>query len=1016
MLVSGVLSSFLERMTAKAVDADKYLDATVTTSDLAVSRYRQSGDAGLIARCRQMILNYAALNARVCAGQTMRLYTKSKRGRKSIKSRRRNDYLRNPQRGYGPGSKAARRAEQAGDVEEVTDHPALYLLNAANPWQRGTSFSQFCFFQWQIFGRRYVHVVGEGEPESLWCLTAQHVKIVPDREKLIGGFVYGRDGASDELFSDEEILYQRLMCSPFNPYDAIGPLHAAMEDADIYSAATTSELATWQNGARPDWVLSVPTGTPEAQIKQLQASVNGQMRGPKKRGNFLITSLTDAKNLQFSPREMEYLAGKADLRKTMRSAFGIPESVDENNSANLASALMGHTQYMRYTIGPTINQDAEEWSETLLPKFGIEPGEMWFAYDDCVPADRAETRADIQAFIPAGVWSVNEARAEIGFDTLDDPKADEHRLEQPAPMTPFGGFGGPGANAKPDDGEDDEDETPAGETGPQGADEENARSKSAPAPCSCGCDKSSAKVPKSRGIVTKDDRQTSAAKVEAAMQADVEKWYKDLAARGEIDDAGNIKNLAQHQAELEKILRPHIVQMFEVGSRQGLASVGQNVEDAFSVYADRAVGFMNQHTVQLARTITTSAADSLRTALATGIGEGETLNERTSRVMEALGEEAPWRAERIARTESARAMHEGNIEAWKATGVVGKRWMLSGDACPMCKAAAEKINKSVGVGAPFLSAGDELKYEGGSVVLDRSFNTPPLHPNCVLPGTIVLPGSVIAATRAMYRGNVVTVRTARGNRLAVTENHLVLTRRGFVRAASLSESDYLINAAACQFGGDPDAQNMPAAIEKVFDACRVSGAMTAHSVPVAAEYLHGDGSRINGKIDVVAANGLLMRDVEAMLSQTLGNMPLVSADAELQSLAGCGDLDAMLIGLRLAADGSVSGSRDALSVVGCQVGHEKLRGLAAVSLANPGGVETLDDGDTGASEHLGECLDRMALFGVQSDEVVGIEVREYAGHVYDLSTVSGAYIADGIITHNCGCFMEPVFEWETEGA
>jgi hypothetical protein len=142
------------------------------------------------------------------------------------------------------------------------------------------------------------------------------------------------------------------------------------------------------------------------------------------------------------------------------------------------------------------------------------------------------------------------------------------------------------------------------------------------------------------------------------------------------------------------------------------------------------VGFLNQHTVQLARQITATASDSLRTALAAGMAEGDTLNERSSRVMEALGEEAPWRAERIARTESARAMMEGNLEAWKATGVVAKRWMLSGDACPMCVAAAEKINKEVGVGKPFLSAGDELKYDGGSMVLDRSFNTPPLHPNC----------------------------------------------------------------------------------------------------------------------------------------------------------------------------------------------------------------------------------------------------------------------------------------------
>jgi phage portal protein BeeE len=729
MLVSGVLSSFLERVTAKAADVDKYMDATVTSGDLAVSRYRQSGDAGLIVRCRQMILNYAALNARVCAGQTMRLYTKGKGGRKSVKSRRRNDYLRNPQRGYGPGSKAARWAEQAGDVEEVIDHPALYLLSAANPWQRGTSFSQFCFFQWQIFGRRYVHVVGEGEPESLWCLTAQHVKIVPDLEKLIGGFVYGRDGSSEELFSDEEILYQRLMCSPFNPYDAIGPLHAAMEDADIYSAATTSELATWQNGARPDWVLKAPPGTPASQVNQMYAHLAGQLKGPKKRGNMLVTTLGDPVNLNFSPKEMEYLAGKADLRKTMRSAFGIPESVDENNSANLASALMGHTQYMRYTIGPTINQDAEEWSETLLPKFGVEPGEMWFAYDDCVPADRAETRADIQAYIPAGVWSVNEARAEIGFDTLDDPKADDHKLDQPPPFSPFGGMGGPGANARPDDGEEEE-EPKDGERGPQGAEEDNAQSKSAPAPCSCGECKPLTKHAKRARMYTKDERATQSS-IEEEMRRAVEGWYKNLASTAKPSASGHF-NLDPYQKELEELIRPYIVRMFEQGTAGGMRAIGQPKEDAFSVYPDRAVGYLSQYTVQLAKEVTGTVQAELQEALITGLVEGESIVDRTGRVMEAMGETAPWKAERIARTEGTRAMVEGEREAWKANGIEEVEWLLSAEPCPACEGFAQQFNKPVGIRAPFLRVGETFSDSAGQVVTvtHKDVTGPPLHPGC----------------------------------------------------------------------------------------------------------------------------------------------------------------------------------------------------------------------------------------------------------------------------------------------
>ncbi len=193
MLLSGVLGAALDRLTVKAATNQTYLDATVTTADLSGSRYKTSGDAALIARARQLVLTYASFNARQCAGSMLRLYAKNKsKGTKSVKGRRRNEYLRNPS--MGPGIKAARWADMAGDVQEVVDHPALAILNSANPWMRGTTFSQSCFMQWELFGRRYIHIFGKGEPEELWPMGAQSVKIIPSREGLIYGYRYGRSG------------------------------------------------------------------------------------------------------------------------------------------------------------------------------------------------------------------------------------------------------------------------------------------------------------------------------------------------------------------------------------------------------------------------------------------------------------------------------------------------------------------------------------------------------------------------------------------------------------------------------------------------------------------------------------------------------------------------------------------------------------------------------------------------------------------------------------------------------
>jgi hypothetical protein len=44
---------------------------------------------------------------------------------------------------------------------------------------------------------------------------------------------------------------------------------------------------------------------------------------------------------------------------------------------------------------------------------------------------------------------------------------------------------------------------------------------------------------------------------------------------------------------------------------------------------------------------------------------------------------------------------------------------------------------------------------------------------------------------------------------------------------------------------------------------------------------------------------------------------------------------------------------------------------------------------------------------INLDEVIDVEVKPYSGHVYNLQTSTGWYIANNIISHNCRCVMIP---------
>jgi hypothetical protein len=111
----------------------------------------------------------------------------------------------------------------------------------------------------------------------------------------------------------------------------------------------------------------------------------------------------------------------------------------------------------------------------------------------------------------------------------------------------------------------------------------------------------------------------------------------------------------------------------------------------------------------------------LRTELHAGVVDhGESIPELTKRVKGVFAGAETWRAKAIAQTEACRAVHAGQLDAAEASGVVaGMEWMISADACPLCKQVHAEA-RMVPLGEPFAYAGKNPAY--------RTVRHPPLHP------------------------------------------------------------------------------------------------------------------------------------------------------------------------------------------------------------------------------------------------------------------------------------------------
>lgn len=302
-------------------------------------------------------------------------------------------------------------------------------------------------------------------------------------------------------------------------------------------------------------------------------------------------------------------------------------------------------------------------------------------------------------------------------------------------------------------------------------------------------------------------------------------------------------------------------------------------------------------------------------------------------------------------------------------------------------------------------------------------NARKFHGQCVVAGTEVSGPHAVAASAREYEGEVVTL-AAGGKELSVTPNHPILTLRGWVLAQFVNESDHLIASDAVQrvIGSGPDVYDGPARIEDRFGSLAVEGDAARGSMPGSPEQFHGDGG--DSEVHVVARYDLF-RDVrDPVMGQVGAKVPFSLGAWECPRHGGMftteSGLELLFRGANPPAGGGVSGG-DLLATFGVShAGRTDETGGASAASVYPGLIEPASDDGTGHTERLGQGV--LTFPGeVSAKEIVRslhsvsrtarverVSRARYSGHVYNLSTDAGWYLANSIVTHNCDCRIEPV--------
>lgn len=297
---------------------------------------------------------------------------------------------------------------------------------------------------------------------------------------------------------------------------------------------------------------------------------------------------------------------------------------------------------------------------------------------------------------------------------------------------------------------------------------------------------------------------------------------------------------------------------------------------------------------------------------------------------------------------------------------------------------------------------------------------------CFPASTVALPvGELRGVIGRHWEGQMVTITTASGKKLRATPNHPVLTARGWRAINELCPGQdvlYRVGSDVVNAVSTEDV-GMPPTIGALFDSVNHPSVSNVFAKSTSEADFHGDGMIGEHIVNYPSPNG----DLRLALNTAFGEKAseyLFGFIAAPGRLPSNGDRDSLFVGNgfnnessqsnpmpfedgvqagfadpRTSADAGRTNSVDELLDELCFV-------MSSIGVTPPEGLH--DSGPFKGSCHCG-CADSEAsgkgscglAISVSQDQIILVEREFFSGHVYNLSTSSGFYIADGFIVHNC---------------
>jgi HK97 family phage portal protein len=289
------------------------------------------------------------------------------------------------------------------------------LLNhSPNPFQDINSFRRLIFIDLILEGNAFIFV----ENNEMYHLPSSNVTVIPDPVTYVNSYEYSN---TPKPLNVNSVIHIKDNSST-TIYRGTTRLAAAESSIKTLLKMTNFQHNFFDNGAVPGLVLTSENVLGE-QAKLRMLNVWAQRYNPKSGGRrpmildggLKVDSLSDT---NFS--ELDFENSIANKERTILKALGVPPILlDGGNNANIAPNLK---LFYLETVLPVVRA----YTSAL---------ERYFGYDleaetekiSALQPQMSEAAGFYTSLVNGGVITPNEARVELRWEPMDDPKMDEIR-------------------------------------------------------------------------------------------------------------------------------------------------------------------------------------------------------------------------------------------------------------------------------------------------------------------------------------------------------------------------------------------------------------------------------------------------------------------------------------------------------------------------------------------------------------------------------------------------------------